>query len=329
MKNILFINGIPDDDILKINRIYKNGNIQWGGNGSTNISNFLQTNLFNRSTILFDTRMNQELPGHMIHGIFNQISDPDTHKITLQKADTFYQRVAKHVPFFNIPSQVMKTTRDNIYRLLQGINNLHIPKTVKIQPKSPQEIYEAITNEGFKFPVIFRQAGDHGGVSTIRVDDETEQFYPFALDGRDYYLTQFVEYAKDGIYRKYRLVVVKGEVFIRHVIFSDEWIIHSESRKYMQMHKEYEREEVKILDSFSSVIKPKIQATIDAIYQQLGLDYFGIDCVIDENFEVTVFEINANMNILFNNAKSSDNPWNKQIDTIKKALINMISKEAI
>lgn len=61
----------------------------------------------------------------------------------------------------------MKTTRDNIYRLFQGIDKLHVPKTVKIQPKSPADIYETITKEGFSFPVIFRQAGDHGGISTI------------------------------------------------------------------------------------------------------------------------------------------------------------------
>ncbi|HSR74091.1 MAG TPA: hypothetical protein VLL31_04540, partial [Sulfurovum sp.] len=154
----------------------------------------------------------------MIHGVFNQISDPDTNQITLQKAEDFYKMVSAHVPFFNIPSHVRRTSRDNIYKLLQGIDHLHVPKTVKIQPKSPKDIYDTIKEEGFEFPVIFRQAGDHGGVSTVRVDDETEQFYVFPLDGRDYYLTQFVEYFdENGLYKKYRLMVVDGKVYLRHV----------------------------------------------------------------------------------------------------------------
>ncbi|HSR74089.1 MAG TPA: hypothetical protein VLL31_04530, partial [Sulfurovum sp.] len=172
-----------------------------------------------------------------------------------------------------------------------------------------------------------RQAGDHGGISTVRIDDETEQFYAFALDGRDYYLTQFVDYAnKDGIYTKYRLVVVDGEVYIRHVIFSDHWMIHSKSREYMEKHKEYQLQELNILKSFNAKIKPKIQGTISEVYQRLDLDYFGIDCNIDKDMNLLIFEINANMNVFTNTAKSGDNPWTKQIETIKKAVINMILK---
>ncbi|DAB40171.1 MAG TPA: hypothetical protein CFH81_08180 [Sulfurovum sp. UBA12169] len=326
-KTILFIDGIPDDRKVRVRKIEQDGTLRWRGSGSANLVSFLQSDLFGRSNIVFDTNRDQELPKQMIHAVFNQISDPDTHKITLQKADEFYKHIPKHIPFFNIPSQVMKTTRDNIYRLLQGIDKLHVPKTVKIQPKSPADIYEVIKKEGFSFPVIFRQAGDHGGISTIRVNDETEQFYAFALDGRDYYLTQFVEYAnEEGIYAKYRLVVVDGEVYIRHVIFSDSWIIHSESRTFMERNKHYQQAEKDTFKTFDKQIKPKIQPMIKEVYDRVKLDYFGIDCAIDEAFDVILFEANANMNILLNNAKSKDNIWTKQIDMIIRAIIKMILK---
>ncbi len=94
-----------------------------------------------------------------------------------------------------------------IYQLLQGIIKLHIPKTVKIQPTSPSDIYSIIEKEDFKFPVIFRKAGDHGGVSTILIKNKDEQFYPFPLSGQDYYLTQFVDYAEDGIYKSIGLLL--------------------------------------------------------------------------------------------------------------------------
>lgn len=326
-KTILFIDGIPDDRKVKVRKIEKDGTLRWRGSGSANLVSFLQTDLFHRSNIVFDTNRDQELPKQMIHAVFNQISDPDTHKITLSKAEDFYKHIPKHIPFFNIPSHIMQTTRDNIYRLLQGIDKLYVPKTVKIQPRSPSDIYDAVKKEGFSFPVIFRQAGDHGGISTIRVEDETEQFYAFALDGRDYYLTQFVEYAnEEGIYAKYRLVVVDGEVFLRHVIFSDSWIIHSESRTFMESNKQYQQAEKDIFKTFDKQLKPKIQPMIKEIYDRVKLDYFGIDCAIDEALNITLFEANANMNILLNNAKSKDNIWTKQIDMIIRAIIKMILK---
>lgn len=326
-KTILFIDGIPDDRKVRVRKVEQDGTLRWRGSGSANLVSFLQTDLFHRSNIVFDTNRDQELPKQMIHAVFNQISDPDTHKVTLQKADEFYKHVSKHVSFFNIPSRIMQTTRDNIYRLLQGIDKLHVPKTVKIQPRSPSDIYDAVKKEGFSFPVIFRQAGDHGGISTIRVEDETEQFYAFALDGRDYYLTQFVEYAnEEGIYAKYRLVVVDGEVYLRHVIFSDSWIIHSESRTFMESNKQYQQAEKDIFKTFDKQLKPKIQPMIKEIYDRVKLDYFGIDCAIDEALNITLFEANANMNILLNNAKSKDNIWTKQIDMIIRAIIKMILK---
>jgi len=326
-KNILFINGIPDDGKMLIQKVDKSGLIKWRGKGSTNLSNFLENDLFDQYNVVFDLKATQILPQQKIHAVFNQISDVDTHKNVLRKVDSFYKTVSAHVPFFNIPSLVMKTTRDSIYRSLQGIDKVHVPKTVRLTPKSPSYIYKIIEKENFEFPVIFRQTGHHGGVSTIRVDDETEQFHAFPLDGRDYYLTQFVDYADRDVYSKYRLVVVGGEVFIRHVIFSDSWMIHSKSREYMEENKKYQEKEEQILESFNTKIKPKIQGIINEIYQKLGLDYFGIDCHIDDHMNLFIFEINANMNVLINTAKDKDNPWTKQIDMIKKAIITMILKD--
>ncbi|QFR43906.1 ATP-grasp domain-containing protein [Sulfurimonas xiamenensis] len=329
-KNILFINGIPDDRKMLIQKIDKNGLIKWRGKGGTNLSNFLKNDLFDQYNVVFDLKGTQELPRQMIHAVFNQISDADTHKNVLKKTDSFYKTVSKHVPFFNPPANVMNTTRDNVYRLLQGVDKLHVPKTVKIQPKSPSDIYDTVEKEHFEFPVIFRQAGDHGGISTVRVDDKTEQFYAFPLDGRDYYLTQFVDYSDNaGVYTKYRLVVVDGEVYIRHVIFSDSWVIHSKSREYMEKNKKYQSQEEKILKSFNVEIKPKIKDVINEMYKKLKLDYFGVDCYIDKDMNILVFEINANMNILVNNAKDKNNIWTKQIDIIKNAIIAMIEKAKI
>lgn len=325
--NILFISGMGDSGMVKVSKVQKDGNLLWLGSGSANIANHLSFTPFNIRKVTFDTTEEQKFPSMRIHGVFNQVADPDSHAIVLDKVEKFYSRISGKVPFFNLPSKIAKTSREKIYKELQSIDKLNVPKTIKFQPASPSEVHDTIKSEGFVYPVIFRKTGDHGGISTIRVEDETEQFYAFALDGSNYYLTQFVDYAdEEGIYAKMRLVVVDGRVFVRHVIFSDNWIIHSRSRDFMQQNKRYKEREREILASFETSVKPHIQRTIDAIYTHLGLDYFGIDCTLDKVYNMTVFEINANMNVLTNNAKDIDNIWTKQIDIIKEAIVEMITQ---
>jgi len=321
-KNILFLNGVPDNRKVIVNSIDKDGIYKWISKGSTNLDSFLKNDLFDISSVIFDVTGDQELPRIMISAVFNQIADADSHKITLQKADDFYKSISDQVPFFNPPSLVMKTTRDTIYRSLQGIEKLHVPKTVKIQPKSPADIYHTIQKEGFEFPVIFRQAGDHGGISTIRVDDDTEQFSEFALDGRDYYLTQFVEYVKNGTYVKYRLIIVDGEVFLRHVYMSKDWVVHNANQLGDKASHPYQKDVAK---RFLQDIKPLIQPVITEIHDRLGLDYFGIDCNIDENMNILVFEVNPSMNV-FSQTKNSM-IFSKHIEKIRTALINMLAQK--
>lgn len=319
-KNILFINGIPDDSGIRVDKINKNGKFEWGGSGSSNLSDFLQNDIFDRSTIIFDTKRGQILPRLKINAVFNQVSDADSHKIVLKKLQEFYKTVSPHMPFYNPPANIMKTTRDSIYQLLKDIPRLNVPKTVKIQPRSPSDIRQIIQKEGFEYPVIFRQAGDHGGISTIRVEDETEQFHAFALDGRDYYLTQFVNYINsDGVYAKYRLVVVNGEVFIRHVIFGQEWMVHAGSQIDEKRGEEYKK---LVAKRFNDEIKPKIQTIITEMYRRLGLDYFGMDCNIDNEMNILVFEVNANMNVF---TISKDSIFKPHIDAAWQALIKMLA----
>lgn len=315
-KNVLFLNGIEDNRNVKISKISKNGNIQWQSRGSTNLNNFLKNNYFTCSKLILDTTSNQELPQQIIHGVFNEIADADSHKITLQKAEDFYQAVSSHVPFLNIPSSVMKTTRDNIFKLLQDIDKLHVPKTVKIQPKSPQEIYETIQKEGFELPVIFRQAGDHDGISTIRVNDKSEGFYAFALDGRNYYLTQYVEYVeKDGLYKKYRLLVVDGKVYLRHVKVSMDWMVYHKTQ-IENPEKVQQRSARRFFDH-----EKAIQKVVNQIHHRLQLDYFGIDCYIDNKMNLLIFEINPSMGVF---TKEKNDIFSKNVDEIRKAVIKMI-----
>ena len=319
-KNILFLNGIPDDGKIIVISIGEHNQLRYKVAGNANISDHLDEDLITPFITTFDLDAKQALsPRPGIDAVFNQISDADSHKVTLMKAELLYNLVSDKLPFFNSPANIKKTTRDSLYQILQGIDKLHVPKTVRIQPESPSDIYQAIKDEQFEFPVIFRQAGDHGGVSTIKLDDTTEQFYPFSLDGRTYYLTQFIDYKdkENDLYIKYRLVVIGGKVFVKSVMPGEQWLVHHATRLSTDEGKAIEQ---KRLDSFSKDIAPSIQPTITEIHNRLGLDYFGIDCHIDQDHNILVFEINANMNVF-------SSPSDIQIvhtEKIRKALEELI-----
>lgn len=329
-KHVLFIDGVPDNHSVKVAKVYKDGSFSIITTGSSNIFGNLDTAAFDKSFLLLDANLQQQINVKDIDAVFNQISDVDTHKTALNKMKIMRKQLDPNIKFFNLPVYIERTSRENIYLLLQGIDKVYVPKTVKFAPRSPNDIYKKIQSENFKLPVIFRQAGKHGGVSTVIIHhmNNYEDFYPFALDGREYYLTQYVDYKKDDIYKKIRLIVIDGEVYIRHALFNDDWIVHStNSRKFMSKNTQYAKKEVKIFESFEQSFRPYLKEQIKQIYQRVGLDYFGIDCFIDENFNILIFEVNSSMNILI---KPKDIPnellLNQKTDKIKNTIERMIVK---
>ena len=321
-KRVLFTKGISDDGRVKVASI-REGHLVYSPGGSTNIYNNLFTDKFEKSIVALDTLRHHTINLANYDLVFNQISDPDTHKKVLHKLDFLLQRSKKTIYCFNEPQKIFKTYRDTVSILLKDIPNLIVPKTVKFNPKTPQEVKNTINKNHFSFPVLFRQAGDHGGISTILLNslDEIEsKMYAFALDGRAYYLTQFVDYNIEGIFKKYRLLIVDGKVYLRHVIFNDHWMIHSRSREFMKKNQQYNDMEIEILETFDEVLKPLIQQTIKQIHQKIQLDYFGIDCTIDQNGTITLFELNANMNVLID----KNDRMNKYIQKIQDAIEQMI-----
>ena len=206
-----------------------------------------------------------------------------------------------------------------------------VPKTTRFNPTNPEDVKREIDEQNFTYPVIFRKAGDHGGVSTSLINSEADietTLYQYALDGSAFYLTQFVDYVgSDENYRKVRLVVVDGKAYLRHLIISDSWLIHSSSRKFMTDNIKFDDEEKDYFVSYEEKIWPKIKHTISQITARLALEYYGIDCDIAADGTILAFEINANMNVLINTAETP-NRWEQPIETIRQAVIELIKKKA-
>lgn len=254
--------------------------------------------------------------------IFNQIADADTHRGSLERCGELCAQLSSAV--INPPQNVLRTTRDGISELLQDIPGVTMPRTLRFRPLSPDAVFEFASEKDFEFPFIIRVVGDHAGKSMVlvRSRDDLALLHVFPFDGRDYYLTEFVDYkSKDGLYHKQRFIMINGEPVLRHSLFNTHWKIHAASRGYMQKHESWEDDEKRCVRLETEMV-PKLETVFKEITDRIGLEYVGLDCNINEDGELLVFEANANMNILFN-------PYpelNDRLEMIKQKIYALLTR---
>jgi len=246
----------------------------------------------------------------------NFLADADLYPYALRQAVAFVRKL--QVPCFNHPAAVLATTRDGVCQRLSGVPGLHVPVTVRTRADTTAQLRLAMEQAGIAFPVLVRMTGDHGGVSTalVRHAGDWDAINPLPWGGRDVYLTQFVDYRDaDGHYRKTRLVVAGDTILTRHLIISNEWMVHRKERIPGS-----EEEERAWLEGFATVAVPKIRATVLEMARRLGLDYFGIDASLRPDGRLLLFEANACMNVLARTAGDGPTMWDTPLDDITGAL---------
>ena len=328
--DVLFVSGVADDNQVKAVMDGK-GQFQYLLNGSSSVAPSMEGSreFQTRRFILAGTSGNQRYAFPFKPAvIFNEISDADTHQQSLSRCMAFCKQ--QGVPVINKPEAIINTRRDQVAEVLSDIEGLTLPKTVRFIPKTPTDVREQY-EANFSGSVLLRQAGLHGGTTLTRIDsvDEVEQaLYAFALDGRPYYMSAFEDYSDEqGLYRKYRVVVVDGTPYLRHMLVDEHWMVHRTARQFMAKHPELIEEERHLVTNFHKELAPKISHLTEQIAEKLKLDYFGIDCHIDKNGNMLVFEANANMNILIN-SEPAPNLWESPIAAIREHLKGLIQAKS-
>jgi hypothetical protein len=253
--------------------------------------------------------------------IFNQIADPDTHRGALQRCVELCDQVDTRV--INHPRKIQQTSRDRVSSTLQGIPGVIVPRVQRFQPRSPDDVFSRAAAEGFELPFIARVAGLHGGVSMVKVDsrDDYDALHALPFDGRDFYLTEFIDYrSPDSLYRKTRIALVDGVPLIRHHLIDANWMVHASALALMDQRPDLMDEANGVLADFDGRLRPAIEDRLSEITRRLGLDYYGIDCHIDAQGEILLFEANANMNILYNSRQE----YEQCVGVIKNHILAMI-----
>ena len=228
---------------------------------------------------------------------FTLVGDADQGVAALERAVSFQDRC--RVKLLNDPRKVQRTRRDLIPALLAGIDDLVIPRVLQTtgamlrHPGRKQLLAEA----GIDLPLILRNAGLHGGESVQRIatDETLAQACEPIGDNEAMYVTAFHDYAaRDGFYRKYRMIFVDRKPYPYHLAISLHWLVHYFSAD-MEAHPWKLAEELRFLEDAPAALGQRAFAVIEAIGRRMDLDYCGIDFSVLPDGRVLLFEANATM----------------------------------
>ena len=233
--------------------------------------------------------------------VVNLISDADRAEAMLPVAACLAEKLGK--PVVNDPGKILRTTRNAVAELLSGIAACRIPRILRVDAGT--EISPAALSAlmPFAFPVVARPAGTHGGDDFKRIEnlDELACFLAQRLDA-DHYVIEYVDYASsDDHFRKYRFIFVGEDILPYHLAIGNDWKVHHMSTD-MANHPWMQREEAAFLSDPAMVFNAAHHRALRTIRERIGLDYFGIDCGLDPDGNLVVFEVNASMLVHDDNA---------------------------
>lgn len=238
-------------------------------------------------------------------------------------------------PLLNLPGQIANLDRDKLYRLLNDIEGIDIPETVACSRVQLIDIalgIVPITNFGdeISFPIIVRPRGSHAGMGLAKLD-HAEDLFGY-LDDRpesEFFISRFVDYSseEDGLFRKYRIVVIDGKPFACHMAISDQWNIWYLNAG-MALSAEKRLEEETFMFTFDFGFSLRHRSVLSSMTERIGLDYFVIDCAVNKVGDLVVFEVD-NTAVVHNLDSAEIFPYKQpQMQMICEAFAAMLVRRA-
>ncbi len=164
----------------------------------------------------------KELPEHDV--MFVAIGESEA-SLPLLK---FLERVvhAWPAPVLNMPARIARLSRDSVSELLRSVQGVVMPASIRMNRQTLQRI--GLGEEHAAFPIIIRPVDSHAGKGLIKAEDRaTVSEYLQTRTETEFYIARFVDYrCEDGLFRKYRVVLIDGRPYASHMAISDHWMIH-------------------------------------------------------------------------------------------------------
>jgi len=255
-----------------------------GGNVAT--SDFLDDRIYATTRIFVEYYAEATLPETDL--IFNAIGDADRCARALARASMLL--AGSPAAVINRPERVMRTSRVGTGDIARGIANLIAPKTILMKKAA------LAAEPPFGFPFLVRAPGFHTGMYFTRVRNERELSAALAeLPGTEVIAIEYLDTrSTDGKHRKYRAMVVAGELYPLHLAIASDWKVHYYTSE-MASDADHRWEEQRFLSGKVAAIGARAVRALRELGQRLELDYAGIDFGVDRGGNVLLFEANANM----------------------------------
>lgn len=268
------------------------------GPGNTRFTNFLSDSLFKRYLVAAEFyEPGMALPPHQL--VVNSIGDADAAAPALAGAEALVAHTA--APVINQPSAVRATGRCAIARRLSALPGVMTANTVTLPRKSllASKAPDTLLSHGFAFPLLLRAPGFHQGEHFLRIESIDELPAALAsLPGDALTVIQYLDArGQDGKSRKYRVMMIDGKLYPLHAAISHHWKIHYFSAE-MAESPEHRAEDREFLENMHGVLGARAVNALQAIQNELGLDYGGIDFGLNEAGDVLLFEANATMAVI-------------------------------
>ena len=257
--------------------------------------------------------------------VLNLMADFDTAGPLLEGVGSLIRQIGK--PVLNDPARIALTGRQAIAERMADVKDCVAPPTRRFTTEQMQDKAYANASQPWIYPLLVRRAGTHGGEDFDKVADEAElSAFVARTSATHYYLTQYVDYASaDGWFRKYRFMFVDGEILPYHLAIDRQWKIHHATTD--MVHQQWmQDEEAAFLRNPRGVFGERQYAVLRHLRDAVGLDYWGVDCALDREGRVVLFEANATMLVHTNNDAF---PYkNQAVARIKRAFDIMLERRA-
>jgi hypothetical protein len=298
------------------------------GGGNIPTASFLDDCTFMTSVVVADhLDPLTPLPPHQL--VFNTIGDADLCEPALEAATRLIARTT--APVINDPRAVMKTGRIANSRRLGALPGVITPRTVAIprDALAGPDGADTIARHGLAVPLLLRSPGYHTGRNFILVDEPAALSTAAAgLPGDDLLAIEYLDArGNDGNARKYRVMMIAGEIYPLHLAISGNWKVHYFTSD-MADKPDHRLEEQRFLCDMRSTLGDKAMVALEGIRDALGLDYAGIDFGLSGDGELLLFEANATMVIA---KPDADERWayrRAAIGAILDAVVAMIKQKS-
>jgi glutathione synthase/RimK-type ligase-like ATP-grasp enzyme len=250
--------------------------------------------------LLYLTSDLDELPALPDHDVlFVAVGESDENRPLLEQLAAVLPHWPR--PVLNAPDRIARLSRDRACRLLQSADGIAMPTAIRVERTALEQVGRAERSlvdvaEDTAFPAIVRPVGSHAGSGLEKIDTPAElAAYLERMPHAEFYVARFVDYRNaDGLFRKYRIMLIDGRPFICHMAVSSHWMIHYLNAG-MTDSADKRAEEERCMAEFDDGFARRHADAFRAVTERIGLDYVGLDCAETADGKLLIFEADSDM----------------------------------